>query len=98
MEYHIKAFISVTIFALVHLFAAQALKLNRDWYSRFLSTGGGVAIAYVFIDLLPKLSKFDVDFRQLFGELFPYIEHHVFVMALLGFILFFAVDRSQFLF
>lgn len=95
MPYSAIAFVSVVIFSFVHLWAEKI----RDWKfvssSRFLSIGSGVALSYVFIDLLPKLSKSDMLVKKSLWELFPYIEHHVYIMALVGFVLFFIVDRSK---
>lgn len=95
MPYPFQALISVMIFIFVHLIAENTRRLDFNSHSRFLSTGSGVAIAYVFIDLLPKLSKNDTVVKEALGDIFPYFEHHVYVMALLGFLLFFVVDRSQ---
>lgn len=95
MIYSIAATISVVIFALVHLFAQQTSKLKCISHSRFLSVGSGVAIAYVFLDILPKLSKNDSIVSDALWKIFPYFEKHVYIMALIGFLLFFIVDRSQ---
>ena len=94
MDYSAIAFISVSIFAIVHLIAGKSSHLERLTHGRFLSAGGGVAIAYVFVDLLPKLCKSDIVVREALEGIFPYFERHVFVMALAGFLLFFLVDRS----
>jgi hypothetical protein len=53
---HVTAFIALTLFALVHLLAQKLRILPEKMQGKILSTGGGVAIAYVFVDLLPKLS------------------------------------------
>jgi hypothetical protein len=95
MSYSVLSLISVTIFALVHLWAQKTNALNRISRGKFLSAGGGVAIAYVFIDILPKLSKSDYTVTQALAGVFPYFERHVYIMALLGFLLFFTVDRVQ---
>ncbi|MDP1881098.1 MAG: hypothetical protein Q8K60_09195 [Parachlamydiaceae bacterium] len=95
MPYSALAFISILIFSCVHLWAEKIRELGVISSSRFLSTGSGVALAYVFVDLLPKLSKSDLLVKNKLWEFFPYMEHHVYVMALLGFILFFVVDRSK---
>lgn len=89
------AFLAVCIFAAVHLWAQKITRMDGISHSRFLSAGGGVAIAYVFIDLLPKLSKNSSLVQSSLEAVFPYFERHVYVMALAGFLLFFAVDRSQ---
>ncbi len=95
MPYSFLAFLAVTIFAFVHIIAEKTRKLNKETHGKFLSAGGGVAIAYVFVDLLPKLCKNDRIVRQALSGVFPYFERHVFIMALLGFLLFFAVDRMH---
>jgi hypothetical protein len=68
--------------------------VDRLTHGRFLSIGGGIAIAYIFIDLLPKLSASNEIVQHFFAGFFPYFERHVYVMALSGFLLFFLVDRS----
>lgn len=93
MPYYAVAFLSVCVFALVHLCANKIRLLSLPFQARFLSVGGGVAIAYVFIDLLPKLGDSDVMVRQWMMGFFPYFERHVYIMALAGFLLFFTVDR-----
>jgi len=95
MPYTLLALISVTIFALVHLFAEKTRRLGLPFQRRFLSTGGGIAIAYVFVDLLPKLAKSDQVVQAALSGIFPYFERHVYVMALAGFLAFFLVDRSH---
>ncbi|MEI8365850.1 MAG: hypothetical protein WCF65_05465 [Parachlamydiaceae bacterium] len=92
MPYPAIALISVVIFACVHLFADRMRWCTTGFQARFLSAGGGIAIAYVFLDLLPKLSK--SDYIVVHSGAFPYLERHVYIMALLGFLLFFVDDRT----
>ena len=94
MPYPLIALISVIIFSLVHMWAEKVRMWGILTQGRFLSIGGGVAIAYVFVDLLPKLGKSDLIIQKVLAGFFPYFERHAFVMALLGFLLFFLVDRS----
>ncbi len=95
MPYSAIAFISILLFSAIHFWAEKIRGIGILPASRFLSTGSGVAIAYVFIDLLPKLSLSDELVKAKLREFFPYIEHHVYIMALLGFVLFFIVDKSK---
>lgn len=95
MPYTFLAFLSVSLFAAIHLFAKNLYLKNSIYQTKFLSIGSGVAIAYVFVDILPKLSKNDFLITQAITSVFPYFEKHVYVMALLGFLLFFSVDRSK---
>lgn len=55
MPYPAIDFLSFCVFALVHLCAGKIRLLSFPFQARFLSAGGGVAIAYIFVDLLPKL-------------------------------------------
>lgn len=86
MSYEFWATLSVIVFILIHLFSQRF-----NYQPKFLSFAGGVAIAYVFIDLIPKLCKSD----HLVTQSFPFFERHVFVLALAGFLLFYCVDRGQ---
>ena len=97
MPYAFYAFISIMIFSLVHLCAERVRGFEEQTGGRFLSFAGGVAIAYVFVDLLPKLSKSDQIVREALQGVFPQVEKHVYIMALIGFLFYFAVDRGQFL-
>lgn len=95
MNHSILAFCCILLFSLVHMFAKNIRGMIGSSQSKFLSFGGGVAIAYVFIDLLSKLDKNAFLVQESLRGYIPFAEHHVFVMALLGFLLFFAVDRSS---
>jgi len=92
MPYAFYAFISIIIFSLIHLWAEKIQTMTTLSQARFLSFGGGVAIAYVFIDLLPKLAKSNDFVEKSFGTFF-FLERHVFIMALMGFLLFFTIER-----
>ena len=93
--YSLLALLSVTIFAAAHLFAEKTRHASNHFQRKFLSFGGGVAIAYVFIDLLPKLAKSDLLVQERLQGLFPYFERHVYLLALVGFLTFFIIDRSH---
>jgi hypothetical protein len=93
MPYPLIAFFSVVVFSLVHVYAEKIRTHGLLSQGRFLSLGGGVALAYVFLDLLPKLGKSNAVVEKLLSGFFPYFERHVFVAALLGFLLFFLIDR-----
>jgi hypothetical protein len=95
VPYDFIALLAVALFAAVHLWASRACSCRLTASCSFLSIGSGVAIAYVFIDLLPKLARGGSAVRDALGDLFPFVERHVYVMALLGFLLFYAVDRSE---
>jgi hypothetical protein len=93
MPYSLLALLSITLFAVVHLFAEKTQKLNKISHGRFLSLGSGLAIAYVFVDILPKLAKRGQVVQQAFIGIFPFVERHVYVITLAGFLLFFSVNQ-----
>lgn len=94
IDYSVKSFLSVTSLALVHLWAYKAYALGRLWHTRFLSAAGGISVAYVFVDLLPKLSRGQAVIEDSAKAVFPYFNHHIYFLAFLGFIFFYGVDRS----
>lgn len=57
MPYPLVALFSVIVFAFVHMWAEKVRTFGILSQGRFLSIGGGVPVSYVFVDLLPKLSK-----------------------------------------
>lgn len=76
---------------MVHLFAEKWYKHRWIPHAKILSFGGGLALSYVFIDLLPKLAKGDL----IVQNAIPYLERHVYVLALIGFLLFYLVDQGE---
>ena len=95
LVYGLKSLLAIIIFSFVHLFAQKARLLDERFHRRLLSVGSGIAIAYVFLDILPKLSKHEPLVNRAVWQVFPFFERHVYIMALLGFLLFFIVDRSD---
>jgi hypothetical protein len=70
--------------ALLHLYAGKLPIPNRP---RWLSLSGGVAIAYVFGEILPSLA----DIQDAIGQLDPLAAH---ALGLLGLVTFHGVERS----
>ena len=60
--------------------------------SVWLSIAGGVSVAYVFIHLLPELAAGQETLRHVTGQL-PFADRHVYLMTLVGLILFYGLDR-----
>lgn len=77
--------------ALVHIYACQLKFLDSIPRSRWLSMASGVSVAYVFIHLLPDLGEQQEFFTE--SEIFSFIEHHVYLMALIGLVAFYGLER-----
>ena len=88
------AFCSIFVFSCVHVWASHLQFASKAVQGRLLSFGSGIAIAYVFVDLLPKLAKNQLVLQNAFADFLPFFEKHVYILALAGFLLFFLVDRS----
>jgi hypothetical protein len=78
--------------ALIHLGAGYLTPLKATPRSRWLSLAGGASVAYVFVHILPELKKGqDVIVRARLPLAF--LEHHVYIMALIGFVTFYGLER-----
>ena len=95
IPHSIYALCSIVVFACVHTWAGRLRLVSNRTQGQILSFGSGVAIAYVFIDLLPKLAKNQLILKNALSDLLPFLEKHVYILALVGFLLFFLVDRSS---
>ncbi|MBE9128384.1 MULTISPECIES: hypothetical protein [unclassified Coleofasciculus] len=79
--------------AAVHLFANRLLFLDTIPRSRWLSIAGGASVAYVFIHIFPELSSGQTVIEQANHPLVGFLEHHVYLLALLGFAVFYGLER-----
>jgi len=67
-----------------------ASRARRAW----LSAAGGTAIAYVFVDLLPEMQRMQERFSTAAaGRAFPFPHYRVYTAALIGFVVFFALEN-----
>ncbi|MBV0924661.1 hypothetical protein KTS45_10675 [Halomicroarcula limicola] len=78
--------------ALVHLFAGRLTFLDVIPRSRWLSLSGGSAVAYVFVHILPEIQSAGTDIDQT-ASLLVRFEHHVYLIALLGFTGFYGIEQ-----
>ncbi|MDP8901472.1 MAG: hypothetical protein M3N33_10110, partial [Actinomycetota bacterium] len=84
----------VAALAAVHLFAGRMGFLDTSPRSRWLSAAGGVSVAYVFVHLLPDLAEEQETIRQAAGEGFSFLEYHVYLVALVGLVAFYGLERA----
>lgn len=77
---------------LTHLFAGQ-LRFTSIRRSRWLSGASGVSVAYVFVHILPELNQHQMVLDRLKTGVISYLEHHVYIIALLGLIAFYGLEK-----
>jgi hypothetical protein len=90
----LRSFLAVTCLALVHLFAGKMRFLDVIPRSRFLSFAGGMSVAYVFVRLLPELHEAQTVLAEAGGQALEFLKHHVYLLALLGFTVFYGLERA----
>jgi undecaprenyl pyrophosphate phosphatase UppP len=83
--------------ASIHLLGGRLAFLDRIPRSRWLSAAGGVSVAYVFVHLLPELAQGQraVEESAIAAELLPLLENHVYLLALVGLLVFYGVERHS---
>lgn len=62
--------------------------------SGWLSLGGGVSVAYVFVHVLPELGEGQQVIREVSHALVATLSHHAYLIALFGFTLFYGVEQA----
>jgi hypothetical protein len=82
------------VLAVLHVFAGGLRVLRGVPRSRWLSFAGGVAVAYVFVHLLPELQAGQEEIRRAGGLGMRWLENHVYVVALLGLSVFYGLERA----
>jgi hypothetical protein len=91
--YNLHAFIAVCILSLIHIFAGRAQFIGNIWHTRFLSMAGGVAVAYVFVELMPRLGFSQTTLQAISADIVPLKERHVYIVAFLGFLFFYGISH-----
>jgi hypothetical protein len=94
MGIYVGSLIGLLLIACAILFAGRAFA-SDNIRGPLLDALTGVAVAYAFIDVFPHLasmqSKLELDYVS---GVFAYLAHHVYLMALLGFIVYLGVKNS----
>ena len=80
--------------AAVHLFAREIRFLHVTPRSASLSAAAGASVAYVFVHILPSLAEGQK--TLVVTQFIPlgFAERHVYLIALIGFLAFYGVERS----
>ena len=89
------SFAGAALIATVHLLAGKMRFLDRR-DGALLDFLAGVAIAYVFVDILPHLAGKQEGFAKLGDEgIYGFLEHHIYILALAGFLIYLGVILSD---
>jgi membrane protein YdbS with pleckstrin-like domain len=78
--------------ALIHAFVSRLNIFAFIPEHRWLSFAGGVSIAYVFLEIFPELSHAQEELEHSAIPFFAYLENHVYIIALLGLLVFYGFD------
>ena len=90
---NVAAWIAALALACIHIFAGRLRFLSYVPRSRWLSFAGGVSVAYVFVHLLPELREHQRIVGEQLGETWDIIEHHIYLLSLLGLTIFYGLER-----
>ncbi|ALA59256.1 hypothetical protein [Nitrospira moscoviensis] len=78
---------------LVHVVSPWLAFLDQVPRSRLLSFSGGVAVGLVFLDIMPELAEQQRVVERVLGEAPSFLEHHIYLVAILGLATFYGADR-----
>lgn len=78
--------------ALIHAFVSKLNVVNVIPEHRWMSFAGGVSIGYVFLEIFPELSHAQEELEHSAFPLAAYLENHVYILALLGLLVFYGLD------
>ena len=95
LEIIIPALIVALVFVFIHLTSPRIYGYSEHYKKRILSFSGGLAAAYVFLDLLPVIQRADPHLHLLFANnplIFLFLEKAIFGVAFLGFVTFFVLE------
>ena len=78
--------------ALVHGFATRLPIFSIIPRFRWTSFAGGVSLSYVFLEIFPELSHAQEELQHSDILLVQYLENHVYILALMGLLVFYGLN------
>lgn len=87
------SFLFIIGFMVIHLYSRKMVFLKETPRSRFLSVAGGIAVAYVFLHLLPELSDYQEELQGRLRSSLHFLEHHIYIVAMLGLAIFYGLEQ-----
>ncbi len=80
--------------ASVHVFSLRLSFLDGIPRNRFLSFAGGMAVAYVIIQILPAIANYQIAFEEFASKsVIGLIKHHLYIVTLISLIIFYGLER-----
>lgn len=95
MSYGVAALLAAVVLAVLHLMAARMRFLDGVPRSWWLSVAGGVSVSYVFVHLLPEIDAAQEAVGNLTTGFMASLEHHAYLLALLGLVVFYGLERRS---
>lgn len=89
----VASFLAALALAICHLVGNFLAVLGRSPRSRWISFAAGVSVAYVLLHLLPQLQRYHFALKEMRHDILTLTEHIVYVLALLGFVLFYGLEK-----
>jgi hypothetical protein len=80
-------------FALVHLFGGSLRLIGAHLRGHGLSAAGGVAVAYVFLHIMPELAAHQSRQDEDLPTVLAYLELHIWILALAGLVIFYGLEH-----
>jgi hypothetical protein len=80
--------------AAVHLLPRHLDRFASGVHTQVVSFSGGVSVAFVLIYLLPELVAHQDTVGELVGGVVPFYDHDVFLLALVGLVLFYGLEKA----
>ncbi len=84
--------ILATGLAFIHGFVSKLNIYKFIPEHRWISFAGGVSIGYVFLEIFPELSHAQEELEHSTVPFVAYLENHVYILALLGLLVFYGLD------
>ena len=86
-------FLFTIVLMFIHIFSIKLHFLQSIQRHRFLSLSSGVAVAYVFIHLLPELNEYQEILEDtLDNKLLILLEDHIYMIAMFGLVIFYGLE------
>lgn len=79
--------------AAVHVFGSRLGDASSRHGKPLLSVAAGVSVAYVFVHVLPEIARAGEEVERAGVPLLASVDHHVFVVSLVGFLAFYGLER-----